>query len=85
MPRLPLSCLLLTLLASATAHAGDWRQGWGLVPSPVPATRAASAEVTAPMARLRLQPVGGQWQARIDNGLAGPLQIQLRAAPGHPV
>lgn len=34
------------------------------------------------MAQLRLQPVGTQWQARIDNGLAGPLQIQLRAAPG---
>ncbi len=33
------------------------------------------------MAQLRLQPVGTQWQARIDNGLAGPPQIQLRAAP----
>ena len=33
------------------------------------------------MAQLRLQPVGGQWQARIDNALAGPLQIELRAAP----
>lgn len=81
MPRLPLSCLLLPLLASATAYAGDWRQGWGLAPPSAPATRAGSAEGAAPMARLRLQPVGTQWQARIDNGLAGPLQIQLRAAP----
>ncbi len=85
MSRLPLSCLLLPLLASATAHAGDWRQGWGLAPPSAPATRAGSAEGAAPMAQLRLQPVGTQWQARIDNGLAGPLQIQLRAAPGHPV
>lgn len=85
MPRLPLSCLLLPLLASATAHAGDWRQGWGLVASPASATRSDSAGGAAPMAQLRLQPVGTQWQARIDNGLAGPLQIQLRAAPGHPV
>jgi hypothetical protein len=37
------------------------------------------------MAQLRLQPIGEQWQARIDNTLAGPLQIELRAAPGHPV
>ncbi len=85
MSRLPLSCLLLPLLASATAHAGDWRQGWGLAPPSAPATRAGSAEGAALMAQLRLQPVGTQWQARIDNGLAGPLQIQLRAAPGHPV
>ncbi|MDV3437731.1 M23 family metallopeptidase [Stenotrophomonas sp. C2852] len=85
MPRLPLSCLLLALLTSATAHAGDWRQGWGLIPPSGPATRAGSVEGATPMAQLRLQPVGTQWQARIDNGLAGPLQIQLRAAPGHPV
>ncbi|HCT27460.1 MAG TPA: M23 family peptidase, partial [Stenotrophomonas sp.] len=85
MPRLPLSCLLLALLSSATAHADDWRQGWGLVPPPPPATRAGSAGGAAPMAQLRLQQVGAQWQARIDNGLAGPLQIQLRAAPGRPV
>ncbi len=85
MPRLPLTCLLLCLLASATAHAGDWRQGWGLVPKAAPAIAGESARDATPMARLRLQPVGEQWQARIDNGLAGPLQIELRAAPGHPV
>src|SRR3989304_6090292 len=85
MSRLPLSCLLLPLLASATAHAGDWRQGWGLAAPSAPATRAGRAEGAPLMAQLRLQPVGTQWQARIDNGLAGPLQIQLRAAPGHPV
>ncbi|MBA0353078.1 M23 family peptidase, partial [Stenotrophomonas maltophilia] len=31
MLRLPLICLLMSLLASTTASAGDWRQGWGLV------------------------------------------------------
>lgn len=85
MSRLPLSCLLLSLLASASVHADDWRQGWGLVPPPGQATPAGGSAGAAPMAQLRLQPVGGQWQARIDNALAGPLQIELRAAPGHPV
>ncbi|EKT4087360.1 M23 family metallopeptidase [Stenotrophomonas maltophilia] len=85
MLRLPLTCLLMSLLASTTASAGDWRQGWGLVSPATPTTHAGSAEGAAPMARLRLQPVGTQWQARIDNGLAGPLQIELRAAPGRPV
>ncbi len=36
-----------------------------------------------PLAQLRLQPVGTQWQARIDNRLAGPLQIQLRRPRTH--
>ncbi|MBH1696837.1 MULTISPECIES: M23 family metallopeptidase [Stenotrophomonas] len=85
MLRLPLICLLMSLLASTTASAGDWRQGWGLVSPAPPTPHAGSAEGAAPMARLRLQPVGTQWQARIDNGLAGPLQIELRAAPGRPV
>ncbi|WP_448123330.1 M23 family metallopeptidase [Stenotrophomonas riyadhensis] len=88
MPRLPLTCLLLSLLASATASAGDWRQGWGLVPKSAPAApppRGETAQSAAPMAQLRLQPIGQQWQARIDNALAGPLQVELRAAPGHPV
>ncbi|MGF6420379.1 hypothetical protein ABH900_003905 [Stenotrophomonas sp. AN71] len=86
MPRLPLTCLLLSLLASTTAHAGDWRQGWGLVDKAVSrADSSPTAQQAHPMAQLRLQPVGEQWQARIDNGLAGPLQIELRAAPGHPV
>ncbi|TFZ43917.1 M23 family metallopeptidase [Stenotrophomonas maltophilia] len=85
MPRLPLSCLLLALLASAPAAAGSWRQGWGLVPKPAPAASAPSHPEAAPMAQLRLQPIGEQWQARIDNALAGPLQVELRAVPGHPV
>ncbi|OBU65709.1 peptidase [Stenotrophomonas maltophilia] len=85
MPRLPLTCLLLPLLASTTASAGDWRQGWGLVPQAAPAADSGSARNAAPMAQLRLQPIGEHWQARIDNALAGPLQIELRAAPGHPV
>ena len=85
MPRLPLTCLLLPLLASTTVNAGDWRQGWGLVPTASPAASPGAAQETAPMAQLRLQPVGEQWQARIDNALAGPLQIELRAAPGQPV
>ncbi|HBS56527.1 MAG TPA: M23 family peptidase [Stenotrophomonas sp.] len=82
MPRLPLSCLLLPLLASATAHASDWRQGWGLVPKAGTATAGDDAPQAAPTTQLRLQAMGGQWQARIDNPLAGPVQIELRPAPG---
>ncbi|MGE6332240.1 M23 family metallopeptidase [Stenotrophomonas sp. NPDC077659] len=82
MPRLPLSCLLLPLLASATAHASDWRQGWGLVPKADVAARSDDAPLAAPTTRLQLQAMGGQWQARIDNPLAGPVQIELRPAPG---
>lgn len=83
MPRLPLSCLLLPLLlASATVHASDWRQGWGLVPKAGTATAGDDAPQAAPTTQLRLQAMGGQWQARIDNPLAGPVQIELRPAPG---
>ncbi len=82
MARLPLSCLLLPLLASATVHASDWRQGWGLVPKPGTAAAGDDAPQAAPTTQLRLQAMGGQWQARIDNPLAGPVQIELRPAPG---
>lgn len=90
MPRLPLTCLLLPLLASASAGASDWRQGWGMLPKPptrasTASNGAGSAKEAVPMAQLRLQPIGEQWQARIDNALAGPLQIELRAAPGRAV
>ncbi|KAA8995554.1 M23 family metallopeptidase [Stenotrophomonas cyclobalanopsidis] len=82
MPRLPLSCLLLPLLASATVHASDWRQGWGLVPKSGTAAAGDDSPQAAPTTQLRLQAMGGQWQARIDNPLAGPVQIELRPAPG---
>ncbi len=88
MLRLPLTCLLMSLLASTTASAGNWRQGWGLVPKAAPAappSRGETAQSAAPMAQLRLQPLGEHWQARVDNALAGPLQVELRAAPGRPV
>ncbi|WP_440862117.1 M23 family metallopeptidase [Stenotrophomonas maltophilia] len=73
------------LVGGGDAQSDDGGQGWGLVPSSAPTARAGSTEGAAPMAQLRLQQVGTQWQARIDNGLAGPLQIELRAAPGRPV
>ncbi|AWH38134.1 M23 family peptidase [Stenotrophomonas sp. ZAC14D1_NAIMI4_6] len=82
MPRLLLSCLLLCLLASATGHASDWRQGWGLVPKAGASAAGDDAPQAAPTTRLQLQAMGGQWQARIDNPLAGPVQIELRPAPG---
>ncbi|KAF1016103.1 MAG: Murein DD-endopeptidase MepM [Stenotrophomonas maltophilia] len=80
MPRLRLSCLLLPLLASATTHTSDWRQGWGMVPRAT--ATGDDAPQAAPTTQLRLQAIGEHWQARIDNPLAGPVQIELRPAPG---
>lgn len=82
MRRLPLSCLLLPLLASASANAADWRRGWGMVPKTAAAPSTEAAPQATSMAHLRLQPIGDQWQGRIDNPLSGPVQIELRAAPG---
>ncbi|WP_303636433.1 MULTISPECIES: M23 family metallopeptidase [Stenotrophomonas] len=81
MPR-PLTCLLIPLfLLANAAHASDWRQGWGLLPGNTAAASAAGQPAPAGV-RLRLQAVGEQWQARIDNPLYGPVQIELRPAPG---
>ena len=45
------------------------------LPAPVaPPPRGETAQSAAPMAQLRLQPIGQQWQARIDNALAGAIQ-----------
>lgn len=82
MRRLPLSCLLLPLLASASANAADWRQGWGLADRKPASDAAAGNGTPAPQVGLRLQSLGDQWQARIDNPMSGPVQIELRAAPG---
>ncbi len=85
MPRPALCCLMFALLGAPIADASDWRQGWGLVPAGPTRAAPAAAPSAAPLAQLRLQPVGEQWQARIDNPLAGPLQIELRAAPGQAI
>ena len=85
MPRPALCCLMLALLPPPIADASDWRQGWGLVPAGPTRAAPAAAPSAAPLAQLRLQPVGEHWQARIDNPLAGPLQIELRAAPGQSI
>ncbi|WMJ70156.1 M23 family metallopeptidase [Stenotrophomonas sp. 24(2023)] len=85
MPHLPLTCLLLPVLAAATAP-GDWRQGWGLMqppPGPVLNTPLPTPEGRpAAVALLKIEGSGERWQARVDNALAGPVQIELRPAPG---
>lgn len=83
MRRLLLFCLL-PLLAGSPAAAADWRQGWGLT-APATSRAATDAQAPADLAHLRLQAIGDQWQARIDNALAGPVQIELRPAPGRQV
>lgn len=72
--------VLLALSTSASAADG-WRQGWGLAgppPAPVPQPQPQHPG----LAQLRLEGVGDRWQARVDNPLHGPLQIELRAAGG---
>lgn len=76
--------LLGLLLCAPTVHAAaadaaNWRTGWGLVSPPAP-TAPLRAAGTGGMATLRLEGSGSQWQARVDNALAGPVQVSLRPA-----
>lgn len=82
----PLRLLALVLLLCPMAHAlagpgAHWRQGWNLAPRPDPATAAAAPP---PLAVLRLEGAQDRWRARIDNVLAGPVQVTLRPQPGTP-
>ncbi len=67
-----LPLLLCPLLASA-APAPDWRSGWGLVPGP----DAGPQQDTGGIASVQLEGRDGGWQARVNNHLAGPVQITL--------
>lgn len=77
-----LTALLVPLaLQAATAPGGaGWRAGWGLVGTP-PAD-APAAPVSAGIATVRLEGGGNRWQARVDNHLAGPVQVVLRQPAG---
>ncbi len=77
--------LILILLLPALASAGSapgWRAGWGLTRAPASPAPAADAADGA-IARLRLEPAGNAWRARVDNRIAGPVQIALRLPHAH--
>jgi len=77
---------LMMMIPALNAWAGpgaNWRNGWRLdgPAAPIPAQRAASAQAPT-LAVLTLEGAGDRWQARVDNRLAGPVQIELRPATG---
>lgn len=79
--------LLLCPLAGSAGPTPDWRSGWGMVrgtdPEPQPAANG--------IATVTLQRSGERWKARVDNPLAGPVQVTLSQdvgtalVPGLPV
>jgi murein DD-endopeptidase MepM/ murein hydrolase activator NlpD len=68
--------LLPLLLLPAVGHAGtqpDWRSGWGLTAAPGDAEQRAENGI----ASVKLDGSGDVWQARVENHLAGPVQVTL--------
>ncbi|MGV8959696.1 MAG: M23 family metallopeptidase [Stenotrophomonas sp.] len=82
--RPPFLPLVLTVLiggfplALTAAPSAQWRQAWGLVPQAAAPDRTAADTRSAAMTRLRLEGRAPLYQARADNLLAGPVQVQLR-------
>ncbi len=68
--------LLPLLLSPALGQAGalpDWRSGWGLTTAPADAVQRDQSGI----ASLKLDASGDAWQARVENHLAGPVQVML--------
>jgi len=78
--------LLLVPVLNAWAGPGvNWRTGWQL-DRPAPATAAHDGLATdvPVLAVLILEGAGERWQARVDNRVAGPVQVALQPAAGTP-
>ena len=78
--------LLLVPVLNAWAGPGvNWRTGWQL-DRPAPATAAHDGLATdvPVLAVLTLEGAGERWQARVDNRVAGPVQVALQPAAGTP-
>ncbi len=65
--------LLLCPLFASAAPSPDWRSGWGLTRGPDQGPQHAAGGI----ASVQLESSGERWQARVDNHLAGPVQITL--------
>lgn len=65
--------LLLCPLFAGAAPSPDWRSGWGLTRGPDPGPQQAAEGI----ASVQLEGSAERWQARVDNHLAGPVQITL--------
>ncbi|MEN5267197.1 M23 family metallopeptidase [Stenotrophomonas sp. TWI587] len=78
--------LLLVPVLNAWAGPGvNWRTGWQL-DRPAPATAAHDGLATdvPVLAVLTVEGAGERWQARVDNRVAGPVQVALQPAAGTP-
>ena len=82
MRRALLATLLLCPLAipaAAAPNGAGWRSGWGIAQPPAATPQDADS---GPIASVALEGAGHRWQARVDNHLAGPVQVALRQPPG---
>ena len=78
--------LLLVPVLNAWAGPGvNWRTGWQLDrPAPVTAAHDGLATDVPVLAVLTLEGAGERWQARVDNRVAGPVQVSLQPAARTP-
>ncbi|AHY58070.1 M23 family metallopeptidase [Stenotrophomonas rhizophila] len=82
MRRALLATLLLCPLAIpavAAPNGAGWRSGWGIAQPPAATPQGADS---GPIASVALEGADRRWQARVDNHLAGPVQVGLRQPPG---
>ncbi|WP_305805690.1 M23 family metallopeptidase [Stenotrophomonas sp. YIM B06876] len=70
--------------ALAAAPGAKWR-AWGQMPPPAAPAGTRSDNTAAAMTRLRLEGRAPLYQARADNLLAGPVQVQLRPRRDSPL
>ncbi|MEN5070552.1 M23 family metallopeptidase [Stenotrophomonas sp. TWI1183] len=84
--RLPTLILVLApALNAGAAPASDWRNGWRIDrPAKTSPARPAPVAAAPGLAVLTLEGAGERWQARVDNRLAGPVQVSVRPAAGTP-
>lgn len=84
--RLPVLTVLILAALNAWAGPGaNWRDGWRIDrPTPATAVQPAGQAGAPALAVLTLEGEGNRWQARVDNRLAGPVQVALASSPGAP-
>lgn len=74
---------MIPVLNAWAGPGANWRNGWHLDrPAPASAPRDGLATDVPALAVLTLEGAGERWQARVDNRVAGPVQVELRPAAG---
>jgi len=78
--------MMMMTVPNAWAGPGvNWRTGWHLDrPAPASSPRDGLATDVPALAVLTLEAAGERWQARVDNRVAGPIQVALQPAAGTP-